>query len=701
MTFLTTARQFARRNAYRGGKWTLNGPAIVLLLIMYSPRGLARVTVSLSRYLYDWDSAQVRHQHAGNTETPEYVKAQNIRKANLKARWMVASAVTVATVGPVLAWTAPNALAWIVAPVLFVWIVKMIPGKEFWEYIVAFGSAALVWWKLPHWLALVPDPPWWLLPAIGTAAVLTLGWVGRPKGKDLLKDSRAGLPSELVKPTAEMVVDALIRTGIPGMSLQNAERIHEETRIIAPGVATSSHGYILEMELPPGITTEMVAARRPSFAAALRRDLSMVWPAGLPEKHPGYLRLFLSHQPMNKAKQPTWPIAAGKPIDVFEPIPMFTDEQCRWVNITLAGTHMVMGGASGSGKSVGLRQLGVALAFALNTKIVVFDGKRNGDLEPIRDLCHAYFEGAEPEEIEEQLQCLRWLVTERAKRAKFLSSLPRDIRQPKVTPELAARFPAQLSPIAVLIDECQEHTEYGIKGNRDDKKTRDEFVALYTKLSRLARSVGIMLVFVSQKPDASVLPSAIMGNCGIRVAFRVSEQVHNDQILGTSARKNGIDATTFSLHERGMAWVRGGETADTMVARTWSDMVELEPAHELAAKAYRLRKEAGLLTGQAAGEDDETAAPKANLLDDIRDVMDNPAGQVQPASRMHLATIVEALQLVRPGAWDHLDAESLGGMLRKAGVFVGQVKIGNRNTSGIRRQDLDLRVPADELVEAG
>lgn len=682
----------SRRRAWTAWRVARQLPGTAWWLLVYTPRGAWRLLTAWARYLRDVETSELRSHHVGTHETPEYVRASKERAANLRARALGSALLVAPGLVLLLAWLAPQVLAWLAAGGALVLAVKVLPRKEWWEILLPPAAAYGAWWVTPDLAARVPHPPGWLVTLGLALAVVVCGWHGRQLERPLVtlpmrEHTEGDLPA---KPTATMVVDALCRAGIPGMTLQQADRVHDETRVIAPGVASSTHGYIVELELPPGVTVDMVVKQRPPLAAALRRDLSTVWPSGNPERHPGYLRLFLSHKPMNRARQPEWPVAVGKPLSYFDAFPMFTDEQLRWVDLVLAGTHMAMGGASGSGKSVGLRQFGVALGFALDTDIIVFDGKRSGDLNPIRELCVGFFEGAEPEDVQEQLACLRWLVAERERRARFLASLPREEnRQSKVTRELAAKYPDQLAPIVVLFDEVQEYTEYGIKGNKTEKKIRDEFVALLTKLARLARAAGISLVFVSQKPDASVLPSAIMGNCGIRVAFRVLEQVHNDQILGTSARKNGVDATMFTLQDRGIAWVRGGESADTMVARTWSPMIDLDLADELAAKAYALRKAAGRLPAS----DDVVDA--IVVLDEV---VDCTRVLIQwDRDRAHLSELAGWLADAKPD-YAGLDAAELGKRLRNRGVAVRQVRVAERVTAGVRLVDLQER-GADAVLD--
>ena len=380
---------------------------------------------------------------------------------------------------------------------------------------------------------------------------------------------------------------------------------------------------------------------------------------------------------MNSGRQSAWPLATGKPIDIFEPIPLFTDEEMRWVDLTIAGTHTAVGGASGFGKSVWLRQLTCAIALDPRVQLIVIDGKRSGDFDHVRKLAHGFYVGAEPEEAAEQIAALEALVADALSRAKFLGNLPPEERSPKVTSELASKYP-QLRPKVLVYDEVQEGTEYGVKTSREDKTIRAQYTGLLTRLGRIARSAGIFMVLASQKPDSGVLPSSIMGNCSIRVAFKVSEQIHNDQILGTSARRLGIDATLFGSRDRGMAWLKGGDAAAAQVVRSWSEMVDPTIAVEIADKAYALRKRMGMLTGQA--DDVEDAEIVLDFASDVRRAM---AERGTPTA--HLTELVDWLREMRPD-YERLTVAEAGQRARSEGLPVAQVK---RN--GANRWGVDLR----------
>ncbi len=230
---------------------------------------------------------------------------------------------------------------------------------------------------------LIPRPPAWAAWAVLALVVLTLGWIGRPQGRALVArpDPRdAGL---LEKPTAPMVVDALVRLAIPGLT----EKTRDDIRVFAPGVARSRRGYHLAMELPAGVTAASVMDKREGFAAALRRELGTVWPSK-GTRHPGHLKLFISDEPMATAPQGRWKVAQGEVLDIFRPVELFTDQEGKWVDLTFAYQQLVVGGAPGYGKSFAVRQLGVAVAFDPRVQITCMDGKGNGDLRPLRLVAH-------------------------------------------------------------------------------------------------------------------------------------------------------------------------------------------------------------------------------------------------------------------------------------------------------------------------
>ncbi|MGD9530406.1 MAG: FtsK/SpoIIIE domain-containing protein [Dehalococcoidia bacterium] len=677
-----TVRLSARRTGYRLKRLAVRGPAVLLLLLVYTPRGLGRLVATIGKWAYDSDTAVLRHEHAGRGETAEATKVQSMRRANLHARWLVGGTLLAVVVGPVLAWTAPGVLATIVGAMTTLWLIKIIPGRHPAEIPASIGVGVVVWYFLPALLVHFPRPPWWSVVLFLTAAVLAVGWHGRPEGKGVGKAGQFALPGALQAPKPELVTDALVAS-VQGIS----EKTRGEIRWHAPGVARARNGYHLAGELVPGVTAADVVEARESFAAALRRPMGCVWPSVGP-MHPGHLVLFIGDQPMATAEQSPWPLASGKRVDIFEALPLFTDQHGAWFDQRLAYNAVVIGGAPGFGKSFALRELGCAAALDPRTKIKCYDGKGNGDLRPLRLIADEFHEGDEPEDVATQLRSLQAIREEMRRRARFLRDLPASENpEDKVTSALVDRYP-HLAPVVALVDELQVYTEH------EDKETREAFGTVLADLVRRGRSAGIILIFATQKPDAKAIPTAITDNCSVRLAFRVNGQRANDCILGTEMHSRGVRATKFGPDDRGLAWLKG-DGAEPLVVRTVHGF-DKPTAEKLMAKARALRESLGLLTGYSAGEAAEAEDDQVRLLDDAREVLD-----AEGADRMHVETLLDRLALLRPGIYGPLDVAGLGAALRRAGVPTGQVKIGTRNTTGVRRAALDIAATSDEDPDNG
>lgn len=679
----------------RGVAVSRQAPKAGVRLVIWTPRGAVRGVALGREWLFATRSAAMVGRLADQDHPDWHKSADQLGKLHdrLATRRLAVGAAAGVAVLVALAWWAPQVFAGVLAAVVGAGVLALArpvcraPKELAVCALVAIGLGWLAWSYGTDLAGVIPRPPGWAWLVLAGIAVAGLGWLGRKEDQKLVEMPANMAPHKPPPITAPMIVEALFRIGVAGMTTTAADRgMRDEIRVRAPGVGRAKHGWQIELELPPGITAGDVGEKREELAGALRRPLGCVWPSGGGD-HPGHLRIYLGDKPMATAPQTVWPLAVGHPIDLFEPFPMFTDEEGRWVDVTLLGTHAVVAGASGFGKSVSLRQLAVACALDPRAQVYVFDGKISGDLAPLQKIAHGYHEGAEPEDIAETLAALQGVEREMRRRARFLRTLPPEERSPKVTSALASKY-RHLSPIALLVDEVQEYTEYGIKSSKEDKEIQQAFVASFTRISRLGRSAGITMVLVSQKPEASVIATAIMGNCSIRVCHKVTEQNHNDQVLGTSAYKNGYNAALFSQEDRGLAWLRA--EGDPRVVRSWSAMVDLEPAIELVEKAWALRKARGLLTGQAADDGIEDAEIVYSIVEDVERVMsEHGCGKAQ------WGELVAWLRELR-GQYAALTEEELSAGVRAAGVRVADVRSGGSVRKGVYISDLRKRGGEDD-----
>ena len=123
------------------------------------------------------------------------------------------------------------------------------------------------------------------------------------------------------------------------------------------------------------------------------------------------------------------------------------------------------------------------------------------------------------------------------------------------------------------------------------------------------------LLLATQRPDSKSLPTGISANATVRCCLKVMGQIENDMVLGTGSYKRGIRANMLAWADKGICYLVG-EGADARIVR--SVYVDAPAADTLAQRAYTLRKNAGLLSGHALGEEPpKDPAASYDLLADI------------------------------------------------------------------------------------
>jgi S-DNA-T family DNA segregation ATPase FtsK/SpoIIIE len=491
--------------------------------------------------------------------------------------------------------------------------------------------AVLVGWFL------LPDPlpvsVRWALWAFVSGGLAALGVAGMPADKPLI--SRAVVGTEVVKLTSDIVIRALSSLGIAAMNPTKGIAITFPAPIQRDGP-----GWRAEVDLPFGVTAVDIMERRDRLASGLRRPLGCVWPEPSAEEHAGRLVLWVGNQPMSKTKQPAWPLAKHGQADVFKPLPFGNDQRGRLVSILLMFANILIGAMPRYGKTFALRVLLLALALDPRVEMRIFELKGTGDLSALAKVAHHYASGADDDTIAACLDSLREVYKELERRAKTISGLSKDIcPENKVTPELASNRKLGLHPLAFSIDECQEAFAHSTMGK--------EIGELATAIIKRGPALGIILILATQRPDKDSLPTGVSANVGIRFCLRVMGQVENDMVLGTSAYKNGIRATTFTQSDKGIGFLVGSSDEPQVVRSSYMDGPESD---RIADRARALREKAGTITGHAAGQemDRTTSQDRSTLLDDIAAVIaaDEP--------KVWSETVADRLAVLRPSAYGHL-----------------------------------------------
>jgi S-DNA-T family DNA segregation ATPase FtsK/SpoIIIE len=247
------------------------------------------------------------------------------------------------------------------------------------------------------------------------------------------------------------------------------------------------------------------------------------------------------------------------------------------------------------------------------------------------------------------------------RRAPRLKKLPRDICPDKRVTRQIADMKIGLHPLLAVFDEVQNlfaHPKYGKQAGEDA-----EFII------KVGRALGVILVLATQRPDKDSLPTGVSGNVTIRYCLRVAGQVENDMILGTSAYKNGIRATTFRPgDDAGIGYLAGATATATVVKAAYIDVPQAEA---IAKRAHAMRTAAGTITGHAAGEATAAAASPTeqadNVLDDLMAIWPGTENKVWSE------TLTAALALLRPEVYTGWGPDQLVAVLKPRGIRTVQV----------------------------
>jgi DNA segregation ATPase FtsK/SpoIIIE-like protein len=191
--------------------------------------------------------------------------------------------------------------------------------------------------------------------------------------------------------------------------------------------------------------------------------------------------------------------------------------------------HLLVAGATNSGKSVFLRSLLLSLMTQYRPgrlELLIIDPKRT-DFTFFNNL--PYLRGGKVliERNEARDALLELVRSEMPRRQNLIANRSLKVKV------FNQRFPDEaLPPIVALID------EYALLVSMMDKKEREAFEQDLMILAAAARSVGIHLVLATQRPSADIVTSTLKANLDARIAFRVASNTNSRVVLDTTGAEN-------------------------------------------------------------------------------------------------------------------------------------------------------------------
>ncbi len=189
--------------------------------------------------------------------------------------------------------------------------------------------------------------------------------------------------------------------------------------------------------------------------------------------------------------------------------------------------HLLVAGATGSGKTVALNSIIISLLYRNQPetmRLILVDPKRV-ELPIYNGIPHLLTPVIT--DIPKTVNAFRWLIGEMERRFDLLAKTgKRDIESYNKTisnPRPDSR-PDTLPYIVLVVDELADLMV----------AAGSEIEASIIRLAQMARAVGVHLVLATQRPSVDIITGLIKANITSRLAFAVASQIDSRTILDTS-----------------------------------------------------------------------------------------------------------------------------------------------------------------------
>lgn len=205
--------------------------------------------------------------------------------------------------------------------------------------------------------------------------------------------------------------------------------------------------------------------------------------------------------------------------------------------------HMLIAGATGSGKSVTIHAIITSLLFRNspeNLKFIMIDPKRV-ELTLYNKIPHLLTPVIT--DAKKAILALKWAAKEMSRRYDILEkNTVRDIDSYHKT-ILSPAIEAQKKDKSVVLPESMPYIVIVLDELADIMQTYPrELESAIVRLAQMSRAIGIHLILSTQRPSVNVITGLIKANVPTRVALQVSAQIDSRTILDTGGAEKLLGA---------------------------------------------------------------------------------------------------------------------------------------------------------------
>ncbi len=328
--------------------------------------------------------------------------------------------------------------------------------------------------------------------------------------------------------------------------------------------------------------------------------------------------------------------------------------------------HLLVAGATGSGKTVSLNAMIVSLLFQNNPdelKLILVDPKRV-ELPIYNGIPHLLVPTIT--DVPKTINALKWTISEMERRFRILeSSGARDLQG------YNAGAKEKIPALVLVIDELADLMA----------SAAAEVENSVIRIAQMARAVGIHLVVATQRPSVDVITGLIKANIPARLAFAVASQTDSRTILDTSGAEKllGRGDLLFTSPEISKPRrLQGAYVSDEEIRRVVNYIKDEYEAPDYDVSITEKQETRALISGDETSRDDDPLLPEAKEV--ILQAGKASASLLQRrlkvgyARAARLLDLLEAQGLIGPGE---------GAKPREVLMSNGSPSVGSRNEENI------------------
>ncbi len=274
-----------------------------------------------------------------------------------------------------------------------------------------------------------------------------------------------------------------------------------------------------------------------------------------------------------------------------------------WIGDLDKMPHLLIAGATGSGKSVCINNIIISLLYqysANSLRLIMVDPKRV-ELTTYNGIPHLLTPVIT--EVDKTINALHWVVNEMDERYKLFSA----VGKRNISAYNSSVITNHLPYIIVIIDELADLIAIA---------PRDVEGAI-VRLAQMARATGIHLIVATQRPSVNVITGLIKANITSRIAFAVASSVDSRTILDTAGADKLLgkgDMLFLSAELSKPKRLQCAYISDEEIERVvefWSEQAEPEYQEDITEKQTKVN----LLGGTSFSDNGD------DLLDEAKEVI--------------------------------------------------------------------------------